>query len=123
MFTIDKSITYTSRKHLIIAADKVQHIGFHDAERYRIAKVIKDYCGVLNEESIRKNFILVYELLDEMLDYGYPQGTSTESLKGYIYNEAAMLAQQVKKTGGMKLGKKTKHSSAVNKPIAMSRRR
>ena len=89
----------------------------------RIAKVVKDYCGILSEESIRKNFILVYELLDEMLDYGYPQGTSTESLKGYIYNEAAMVAQQVKSAGGMKLGKKTKHSSAVNKPIAMSRRR
>jgi hypothetical protein len=30
----------------------------------------QDYCGVLNEESLRKNFVLVYELLDEMLDYG-----------------------------------------------------
>ena len=39
----------------------------------RISKVIKDYCGVLSEEAIRKNFILVYELLDEILDYGYPQ--------------------------------------------------
>ena len=28
----------------------------------RIGNVIKDYCGVLNEEAIRKNFILVYEL-------------------------------------------------------------
>jgi hypothetical protein len=27
----------------------------------------QDYCGVLTEESIRKNFILVYELLDEMI--------------------------------------------------------
>lgn len=39
----------------------------------RISKVIKDYCGVLSEEAIRKNFILVYELLDEILDYGFPQ--------------------------------------------------
>jgi hypothetical protein len=36
----------------------------------RIAKVFKDYCGVLTEESIRKNFILLYELLDEMLVSG-----------------------------------------------------
>jgi AP-4 complex subunit mu-1 len=36
----------------------------------RMAKVFKDYCGILTEESIRKNFILVYELLDEMLDFG-----------------------------------------------------
>lgn len=27
----------------------------------------QDYCGVLTEESIRKNFILVYELLDEVI--------------------------------------------------------
>ena len=43
----------------------------------RLAKGFKDYCGVLTEESIRKNFTLVYELLDEMVDFGYPQITST----------------------------------------------
>ncbi len=37
-----------------------------------IANVIKDFCGYLTEESIRKNFILIYELIDEMLDFGYP---------------------------------------------------
>ena len=40
----------------------------------RLTRVFKDYCGVLTEESIRKNFILLYELLDEMLDFGYAQG-------------------------------------------------
>lgn len=33
----------------------------------RIVRVTKDYLGVLNEESLRKNFVLVYELLDEMM--------------------------------------------------------
>ena len=33
----------------------------------RIVRVAKDYLGVLNEESLRKNFVLVYELLDEMI--------------------------------------------------------
>jgi len=33
----------------------------------RIARVIKDYLGVLNEDSLRKNFVLVYELLDEVV--------------------------------------------------------
>lgn len=33
----------------------------------RIARLIKDYLGVLNEDSLRKNFVLVYELLDEVL--------------------------------------------------------
>ena len=33
----------------------------------RIARVIKDYLGVLSEDSLRKNFVLVYELLDEVI--------------------------------------------------------
>lgn len=28
----------------------------------RIAKEIKDFCGVINEEILRKNFILIYEV-------------------------------------------------------------
>ncbi|XP_020581804.1 AP-4 complex subunit mu-like isoform X1 [Phalaenopsis equestris] len=53
----------------------------------RIARIIKDYLGVLNEDSLRKNFVLVYELLDEIIDFGYPQTTSTEVLKSYVFNE------------------------------------
>uniref|UniRef100_A0A7N2MII7 AP complex mu/sigma subunit domain-containing protein n=1 Tax=Quercus lobata TaxID=97700 RepID=A0A7N2MII7_QUELO len=53
----------------------------------RIARVIKDYLGILNEESLRKNFVLVYELLDEVIDFGYVQTTSTEMLKSYVFNE------------------------------------
>ncbi|PKA59504.1 hypothetical protein AXF42_Ash016528 [Apostasia shenzhenica] len=53
----------------------------------RIARVIKDYLGILNEDSLRKNFVLVYELLDEVIDFGYPQTTSTEVLKSYVFNE------------------------------------
>jgi len=29
--------------------------------------VLKDYCGIVNEESIRKNFTLVYEIMDELV--------------------------------------------------------
>ena len=42
---------------------------------------LKDFCGVLSEEAMRKNFILIYELLDEVIDFGYPQLTSVEILK------------------------------------------
>ncbi|KAM0950890.1 putative clathrin adaptor, mu subunit, Longin-like domain superfamily [Dioscorea sansibarensis] len=57
----------------------------------RIARVIKDYLGVLNEDSLRKNFVLVYELLDEAIDFGYPQTTSTEVLKSYVFNEPIVI--------------------------------
>jgi len=42
---------------------------------------------VLTEASLRKNFVLVYELLDEMVDFGYGQSTSTEALKKSVFNE------------------------------------
>ena len=125
-FTVDNvNYVYVKSNNLIIAATSKFNVSPSMLLELlnRIGKVCKDYLGVINEESIRKNFILVYELLDEMLDFGYPQGTSTESLKGYIYNEAVMIKQQVRSGAGLKLGKKTKHSSAVNQPIALSRTR
>jgi len=38
----------------------------------RIVSVIHDFCGGLDEELLRTNFILVYEIIDEMIDYGIP---------------------------------------------------
>ncbi|XP_048839591.1 AP-4 complex subunit mu-1 isoform X1 [Brienomyrus brachyistius] len=54
----------------------------------RLAALIKDYCGSLSEKSVRMNFALIYEMLDEMLDYGYIQTTSTDILKNFIQTEA-----------------------------------
>ena len=88
----------------------------------RLAKVFKDYCGVLNEEAIRKNFILLYELLDEMMDFGYPQMTSTELLKGCIQNEAIAVTQSRVPSIRMptiSMTPRTMPSSASNKPIAL----
>lgn len=65
--------------------------------------------------------MLVYELLDEMLDFGLAQGTSTEVLKAYVHNEpvpvvSSSSAQQLKLSGS---SAKTTPSSAVHKPIAV----
>ncbi|XP_026887065.2 AP-4 complex subunit mu-1 [Electrophorus electricus] len=54
----------------------------------RLAALTKDYCGSLSEKSVRMNFALIYELLDEMVDYGYIQTTSTDILKNFIQTEA-----------------------------------
>ena len=51
----------------------------------------QDYCGLLSEEAVRKNFVLLYELLDEVIDYGYPQNSSSEALKEFILNEPTVL--------------------------------
>lgn len=54
----------------------------------RLVGLTKDYCGSLCEKSVRMNFALIYELLDEMVDYGYIQTTSTDILKNFIQTEA-----------------------------------
>eukprot|EP01133_Synstelium_polycarpum_P013078 gene13078-15384_t len=51
----------------------------------RTANVIQDYTASMTEEAIRLNFTLIYELLDELMDFGYPQGTSTETLKAFVF--------------------------------------
>jgi AP-4 complex subunit mu-1 len=84
----------------------------------KMTNVFKDFCGVLNEESIRKNFVLMYELLDEMVDYGHPQTTNTEHLKSCIHNEAVVV--EAVKPLGLNLpqwNKKTVPSSAVHRPV------
>jgi AP-2 complex subunit mu-1 len=53
----------------------------------RLRGLGRSYFGKFDEESVKSNFVLVYELLDEILDFGYPQNTETESLKMYITTE------------------------------------
>lgn len=36
-------------------------------------QVFSEYFKELEEESIRDNFVIIYELLDELMDFGYPQ--------------------------------------------------
>lgn len=40
-----------------------------------------------SRRSLKNNFVLFYELLDEVLDYGYPQNCSIDVLKMYITQE------------------------------------
>ena len=64
---------------------------------HSVVTVLKSYFGAFDEDSIRNNFVLIYELLDEMLDYGYPQNCTTDVLKMYITqegNKSAALAQK-----------------------------
>ena len=39
----------------------------------RIAAIARDFLGVLDEATLRANVVLFYELLDELIDGGYPQ--------------------------------------------------
>lgn len=83
----------------------------------KMTNVFKDFCGVLNEESIRKNFVLMYELLDEMVDYGHPQTTNTEHLKSCVHNEAVVVEASKLGISLPQWNKKTVPSSAVQRPV------
>jgi AP-1 complex subunit mu len=50
----------------------------------------------LEEESIRDNFVIIYELLDEMMDFGYPQTTESKILREYITQESYQLEVSAK---------------------------
>ncbi len=62
--------------------------------------MFKEYFRELEEESIRHpfaphprdptgdNFVVIYELLDEMMDFGYPQTTDYRILQEYIMQES-----------------------------------
>ena len=51
---------------------------------YCVVRVLEDYFDEVVEEAIIDNMVLIYELLDELMDFGYPQLTETQTLKDYI---------------------------------------
>src|SRR5271163_2077603 len=63
---------------------------------HKIAQVMVEYFKELEEESIRDNFVIIYELLDEMMDFGYPQTTETKILQEYITQESHKLEVQAR---------------------------
>eukprot|EP01118_Nematostelium_gracile_P006039 TRINITY_DN1930_c0_g1_i1.p1 TRINITY_DN1930_c0_g1~~TRINITY_DN1930_c0_g1_i1.p1 ORF type:complete len:476 (-),score=85.82 TRINITY_DN1930_c0_g1_i1:14-1294(-) len=89
----------------------------------RIREVFKDYCGDLNEEFIRKNFVLMYELLDEMIDFGVPQTTSSSTLKSFVFDEPIksdgydLSAAHIFDSLGLASNKTTVPSSSANQSI------
>lgn len=67
------SVVSTSRKNVNVALVL--------AFLYRIVEVFREYLKDVEEESIRDNFVVIYELLDEMMDFGYPQTTEGKILQ------------------------------------------
>ncbi|KAA0190076.1 AP-2 complex subunit mu, partial [Fasciolopsis buskii] len=51
---------------------------------HALLTVMKEYFGRITEENIKNNFVLIYEILDEVIDYGYAQNTDTGTLKSLI---------------------------------------
>jgi len=61
----------------------------------KLALVMQSYFGKIVEDNIKNNFVLIYELLDELIDHGYPQTTEIGAIKMYI-TQAGIKAQHTK---------------------------
>ncbi|XP_017784526.1 PREDICTED: AP-3 complex subunit mu-1 [Nicrophorus vespilloides] len=51
---------------------------------HRIVDTFQDYFSDCTESIIKENYVVIYELLDEMLDNGYPLATESNILKELI---------------------------------------
>ncbi|RHX97357.1 hypothetical protein DYB25_011060 [Aphanomyces astaci] len=51
---------------------------------HRVVAVFRDYFGSFEESAIKDNFSTVYQLLEEMLDNGYPLTTEPNALKAMV---------------------------------------
>lgn len=48
---------------------------------HRVVDTLNDYFGDCSESIVKENCVVVYELLDEMLDNGFPLATESNILK------------------------------------------
>lgn len=58
----------------------------------RCIEVFESYFDKVTEESVRDNFVIIYELLDEMVDFGFPQYTEGKILKEYVTQQGFKLS-------------------------------
>ena len=74
----------------------------------------------MTEELLRKNFVLVYEIIDEIIDWGYPQLTSADLIKPFIVSEPIKLPiQELSMPFNPSIfGPQTMPSIATNQPIS-----
>ncbi|XP_028403065.1 AP-4 complex subunit mu-like isoform X2 [Dendronephthya gigantea] len=93
----------------------------------RFTSICKDYCGVLNENSIQQNFVLIYEILDEVLNFGYIQETYSQAIKPYVLNQPTIVEPYDKPSqfpgrAVFGLEKLRVGSDAANRPVGHSDR-
>ncbi|KAB2633321.1 lysM domain receptor-like kinase 3 [Pyrus ussuriensis x Pyrus communis] len=88
----DNGVTYMFIQHnniyLMIASRQNCNAASLLLFLHRVIDVFKHYFEELEEESLRDNFVVVYELLDEIMDFGFPQFTEAKILSEFIKTDA-----------------------------------
>ena len=83
----------------------------------RACLLFKDFCGVLSEEAFRVNFLLLYELLDEVVDCGYVQTMEVALLKLTTRADPIAVADQSRRAQS----RSTLAPTAANRPVTLAR--
>eukprot|EP00049_Salpingoeca_infusionum_P019068 m.360036 g.360036 ORF g.360036 m.360036 type:complete len:424 (-) comp18858_c0_seq1:211-1482(-) len=91
----DDDITFMYIKHqnlyIVAATKRNANASLVFVFLHKLVEVFVAYFQQLEEESIRDNFVVIYELLDELMDFGYPQYTETKILQEYITQKGTKL--------------------------------
>eukprot|EP00918_Siedleckia_nematoides_P068157 GHVU01148322.1.p1 GENE.GHVU01148322.1~~GHVU01148322.1.p1 ORF type:complete len:448 (-),score=107.81 GHVU01148322.1:601-1944(-) len=80
------------RRPVLAVSNRNPNVCLMLAFLYKLIDVFRSYFVEVEEESIRDNFVITYELLDEVADNGLPQTTEPKVLREYIKNEAHQLS-------------------------------
>ncbi|KAG8541661.1 hypothetical protein GDO81_028512 [Engystomops pustulosus] len=80
-----------SNLYLVALTNKNANAALVYSFLYKVVEVFTEYFKELEEESIRDNFVIVYELLDEVMDFGFPQTTDSKILQEYITQQGNKL--------------------------------
>ena len=70
----------------------------------QLGVLFKSYFGTFSEASLKQNFVIIYELLDEILDNGFPQITAPAVLQSYITQKSIKSLLEGEENGRAKGG-------------------
>ena len=74
-----------------------------------LVDLFKSYFGKFDENALKQNFVIIYELLDEILDHGFPQITSAAVLQSYITQKSVRsILDDQRTTGGFNAAERAK---------------
>merc|ERR1712156_195821 len=90
------SFFHIKRSNIWLAAVTKQNVNAAMVFEFllKMCDVMQAYFGKISEENVKNNFVLIYELLDELLDFGYPQNTDTGILKTFITQQGIKSASR-----------------------------
>jgi len=90
------SFFHIKRSNLWLAAVTKQNVNASMVFEFllKVVEIMQNYFGKISEENVKNNFVLIYELLDEIVDFGYPQNTDTGTLKTFITQQGVKSASK-----------------------------